>query len=79
MTTELFPTAMRADAFSWANNLLGRVGYVIAPGLVGALADRVGWGTAVPLTSIALLLALAVILTLVPETGGKELEEAAQL
>jgi putative MFS transporter len=79
LTTELFPTSMRADAFSWTNNLLGRIGYVIAPGVVGALADRVGWGTAVPLTSIALLMALGVILTLLPETGGKELEEASQL
>jgi putative MFS transporter len=79
LTTELFPTSMRADAFSWTNNLLGRIGYVIAPGMVGALADRVGWGTAVPLTSIALLMALGVILTLIPETGGKELEEASQL
>jgi len=79
LTTELFPTAMRADAFSWANNLLGRIGYVIAPGIVGALADRLGWGTAVPLTAVALLVALVVIQTLIPETGGKELEEAAQL
>jgi putative MFS transporter len=79
LTTELFPTSMRADAFSWANNLLGRIGYVIAPGVVGALADHVGWGTAVPLTSVALLMALGVILTLLPETGGKELEEASQL
>ncbi|MBI4421433.1 MAG: MFS transporter, partial [Gemmatimonadetes bacterium] len=35
-TTELFPTEMRGDAFAWSNNLLGRIGYVIAPAMVGA-------------------------------------------
>nr|NIM52127.1 MFS transporter [Gemmatimonadales bacterium]NIN12868.1 MFS transporter [Gemmatimonadales bacterium]NIN51046.1 MFS transporter [Gemmatimonadales bacterium]NIP08510.1 MFS transporter [Gemmatimonadales bacterium]NIR02550.1 MFS transporter [Gemmatimonadales bacterium] len=47
LTTELFPTEMRADAFAWANNLLGRIGYVIAPGVVGFAAGRIGWGNAV--------------------------------
>ncbi len=79
LTTELFPTSMRADAFSWANNLLGRIGYVIAPGVVGALAAELGWSTAVPLTSISLLIALGLIHRFIPETAGQELEDAAQL
>jgi len=79
LTTELFPTEMRADAFAWANNLLGRIGYVIAPGVVGAVAAQTSWSLAVPLTAIAMLAALWLILWLIPETGGKELEEAARI
>ncbi|MDH3369107.1 MAG: MFS transporter [Gemmatimonadota bacterium] len=79
LTTELFPTEMRADAFAWANNLLGRIGYVIAPGVVGAVAAQTSWSFAVPLTAIAVLAALWLILWLIPETGGKELEEAARI
>jgi putative MFS transporter len=79
LTTELFPTEMRADAFAWANNLLGRIGYVIAPGVVGAIAAQTSWSLAVPLTAIAVLAALWLILWLIPETGGIELEEAARI
>lgn len=79
LTTELVPTAMRGDAFAWANNLLGRLGYVLAPGLVGIAAEHVGWGSAVSATVLALVAALALILWKIPETGGKELEETAAL
>lgn len=78
-TTELFPTEMRADAFAWSNNLLGRIGYVIAPFLVGSLAEVIGWGNAVTLTVVAVLAALALVLWWLPETRGQELEQAAAL
>jgi len=78
-TTELFPTEMRADAFAWSNNLLGRIGYVIAPGLVGWGAGYIGWGNAVSLTAIAVIAALILLLALLPETSGRELEETAAL
>lgn len=79
LTTELFPTEMRGDAFAWSNNLLGRIGYVISPWIVGIAAERIGWGHAVSLTAVAVILALALILWWIPETGGKELEDAAAL
>ncbi len=78
-TTELFPTEMRADAFAWSNNLLGRIGYVIAPGLVGWAAGHIGWGNAVSLTVVFVVAALVLILALLPETSRRELEETAQL
>lgn len=78
-TTELFPTEMRADAFAWSNNLLGRIGYVIAPWVVAEAAERIGWGNAVSLTAVSVLVALGLILWLLPETGRKELEETAAL
>jgi putative MFS transporter len=78
-TAELFPTELRADAYAWANNLLGRVGYVLAPILVGELAGHIGFGTAVACTAVFPVLALGLILTRLPETRGQELEQTSQL
>lgn len=77
ITAELFPTELRADAFAWANNLLGRVGYVAAPLAVGAAAERVGWGPSVAATAVGPLLALVIVLLSFPETRGRELEDTA--
>jgi MFS transporter, putative metabolite:H+ symporter len=79
LTTELFPTEFRAEAFAWANSLLGRIGFVMGPALVGALAGRIGWGDAVAATAAFPLVALALLLWLLPETKGRELEETARL
>jgi putative MFS transporter len=78
-TAELFPTPLRSGAFAWANNLLGRIGYVGSPLVVGLVASTHGWGFAVSLTAIAPLLALALIWLLLPETRGRELEETSAL
>ncbi len=78
-TSELFPTELRGDAFAWSNNLLGRIGYVLGPLAVGQAADRVGWGHAAAATAVFPLLALGLILWLLPETSGRELEETAEL
>ena len=79
LTTERFPTELRGDAFSVANNLLGRLGFVSSPLLVGAAAGRFGWGPSVAITAIFPLFALALLLLRVPETGGRELEDTARL
>lgn len=78
-TAELFPTALRSDAFAWANNLLGRVGYVLAPLAVGVAAGTYGWGPSVAATAVGPLLALVIILAKLPETRGRELEDTARL
>ena len=74
-TSELFPTELRGDGFAWANNLMGRFGSVLAPALIGAAAEQVGWGPAVASTSVANFLALWLILAWLPETKNRELEE----
>lgn len=78
-TTELFPTHLRADAYAWSNNLLGRIAYVIVPAAVGVAAEFTGWGPAVGATAISLIAALVLILVLMPETRGRELEETSRL
>jgi putative MFS transporter len=78
-TTELFPTEIRGDAFAWANNLLGRIGYVASPIAVGWYAEAHGWGAAIRPTAVLPLLALALILLWLPETNRRELEDTARL
>ena len=36
---ELPPTALRGDAYGWANNGIGRIGHVLSPVLVGMAAE----------------------------------------
>jgi putative MFS transporter len=78
-TAELFPTELRADAFGWSNNLLGRITYVVSPFFIGMGAARVGWGLAIQLTAIGPILALLLILTTLPETRSMDLDKSAAL
>jgi putative MFS transporter len=79
ITTELFPTAMRADGFAWSNNLVGRAGYVLSPAILGYLASSLGWGPVIRATAIFPLVCIALIYRLLPETRGRPLEETAAL
>jgi len=78
-TAELFPTHLRSDAYAWANNILGRIGYVLSPALVGAGAERFGWGPAAASTGVFPILAVILIVLFLPETKGLELEETSAL
>jgi putative MFS transporter len=78
-TTELFPTELRGDAYAWSNSLVGRSAAIVSPLGVGLLVAHLGFGVAVALTALGPLLALILILTALPETRGKELEETAAL
>jgi putative MFS transporter len=77
--TELFPTHLRGDAMAWANNLLGRITYVISPAVVGLVARDLSWSTAVSATAVFPVIAVVLILILLPETRGRELEDTAAL
>jgi MFS transporter, putative metabolite:H+ symporter len=76
-TSELFPTAQRADAFAWANNLLGRITYVLSPAVIGWAAKRIHWGPALQISTIGPALALVLIMILLPETKSRDLDETA--
>jgi len=77
--SELFPTALRGDAFGWANNGIGRIGHVLSPVLLGVAAESFGWGAAVRSTAIFPLIAAGLVLMSLPETAGCELEETSAL
>jgi putative MFS transporter len=74
-TTELMPTRVRGDALALTNNLIGRVGYVLAPFGVGLLAERADWGAAIRPTVFFLIIALGLIFWLLPETRGHDLDD----
>jgi len=77
VTTELFPTELRGDAFVWSNNVLGRIGYVASPFVLGELAQDRGWGPVLRASVAFPLVALVLLLWWIPETRGRELEQTA--
>lgn len=79
VTTELFPTELRGDAFVWSNNLLGRIGYVLSPIVIGQLAVDRGWGPVLRASVVFPALALLLVLAWLPETRGRELEQTARV
>jgi putative MFS transporter len=79
LTTELFPTDMRADGFAWANNLIGRSGYVASPILLGHFAVTFGWGPVIRSTVIFPVITILLIYWLIPETKRRSLEETATI
>jgi MFS family permease len=72
MLAELFPTHVRATAQGLTYNV-GRAFSALAPFLIGALSDVYGIGSALGLTAFFFLLG-AVVMFLMPETKGRELE-----
>lgn len=78
ITSEIFPTELRATGNAVVNNLLGRTGMVLAPGAVGILSVWLGSvGAAVAVLAVTPFFAIPVILILLSEAKGKTLEEVA--
>ena len=75
VTSEIFPTAIRATGNSVVNNLLGRTGMVIGPALVGILSKSLGSvGDAVSVLALFNFVLLPIILFYMRETKGQVLE-----
>ncbi|MBI4444811.1 MAG: MFS transporter [Acidobacteria bacterium] len=72
ITAELFPTRIRATAQGFTYNI-GRLGSLVAPPLVGFLAQEHGFGLAFYASSVAYTFA-AIVAFLLPETKGKVLK-----
>jgi MFS transporter, putative metabolite:H+ symporter len=76
LSTELFPTEVRASGYSLTVQVFGQLGWALSPVMVGALADRFGGlGNAASLFAIGPIVGAMVVLGWVPETRGKTLEE----
>lgn len=76
ITSEIFPTSMRATANAVVNNLLGRTGMVLAPALVGLLSPLLGSvGDTVALLALVSFLCIPAVIFLLPETKQQVLEE----
>lgn len=76
---ELFPTQVRGSAAALSNNLLGRVGYVFSPLLLGEVVEEMGFGQPLRVSVAFPLLALGLIFLWLPETNRRELEETSQV
>ena len=74
-TNEVFPTAIRANAMAWGNNIVGRIGQIAAPALVGLLVPVIGLGNAVTALAIAPFICIAIVALLLPETLGYRVEK----
>ncbi len=73
---ELFPTAIRANATAWSNNIMGRTGAIIVPTLAGTLAKPLhGIGNAVSVLVLSGIICAVIIGFFIPETLGYRVPE----
>jgi MFS family permease len=76
LSSELFPTGARATGYCLTVQVLGQLGWMLSPLAVGALSAPLGGlGKAASLFAAGPLVGIVLILTMVPETRGKTLEE----
>jgi len=79
ISSELFPTDVRATGNAVANNLIGRLGLILSGVAVGALSQHVfgSVGLTIAVLAIVNFACVLVILLFVPETKSMELEAIA--
>lgn len=69
-TNELFPTELRGNATAWGNNIVGRLGQIAAPALVGFMSAPLllkGIGNAVTLMAVGTILCALIVAMFLPE------------
>lgn len=74
LSAELFPTSLRSTADGLATTM-SRVGGILGLLFVGSVTTTGHLGRSIALTTAALWVGLVVLLVLVPETAGRELED----
>jgi putative MFS transporter len=76
LSTELFPTAIRATGYNLCVQVIGQVCWMLSPVVIGLLSRPLGGlGNASSLFAVGPLIGIAVVLFLIPETRGKTLEQ----
>jgi len=76
LSSELFPTHARATGFSLTVQVIGQLGWTLAPVFAGILSELVGGlGNAASLFAAGPLLGAVLVLGYIPETRGRTLEE----
>ncbi len=76
ISTELFPTEIRATGYSLCVQAFGQIGWAMAPIIIGVFSKPMGGlGNAAALFSIGPLIGIVLIVLFAPETLGKSLEE----
>lgn len=76
LSTELFPTAIRATGYSLCVQVIGQICWAVSPVVIGLLSERLGsLGNAASFFAAGPLIGVVIVVLLVPETRGKTLEE----
>jgi MFS family permease len=76
ISSELFPTISRATGYSLTVQVLGQLGWTLAPLIVGRLSVPMGGlGNAASIFAVGPLIGALLVLMFVPETRGKSLEQ----
>jgi MFS family permease len=76
ISSELFPTISRATGYSLTVQVLGQVGWTLAPLIVGRLSVPMGGlGNAASIFAAAPIFGAILVLRFVPETRGQSLEQ----
>ncbi len=76
LSSELFPTCARATGFSLTVQVVGQMGWTLAPVLAGLLSDCLGGlGNAAALFAAGPVIGAILVLAFIPETRGRTLEE----
>jgi putative MFS transporter len=75
LSTELFPTEIRATGYSLTVQVIGQMCWMLSPTAIGLLSGELGGlGAAASLFAVGPLVGVVVLLLLVPETRGRSLE-----
>jgi MFS family permease len=76
LSSELFPTSARATGFSLTVQVIGQLGWTLAPVIAGMLSGPAGGlGNAASLFAAGPLIGALLVVAYVPETRGKTLDE----
>ncbi|MFZ0676385.1 MFS transporter [Candidatus Binatus sp.] len=76
LSTELFPTAIRATGYNLCVQVIGQICWMLSPVVIGLLSGPLGGlGKAASLFAAGPVIGIAIIWSLIPETRGKTLEE----